>query len=532
MHQLMRHLAIVFSSLLLVSCATSGGSTAPAGITFLHMNDTYRIGTVESGTAGGFSRVVTAARELKAAGRDVHVLHGGDFLYPSLESQLWDGRQMIDALNFIDDIAPLYMVAGNHEFDRRTPEALINAVHASKFSWLGSNYSFATGDPETDRALESIKLVSSGGWTIGFFGLTLHADDGGNERDYVPTQKNYKAIAERMIAMLDEAGADAIVALTHLHMWQDVDIARLKSTYPRFVLVAGGHEHEPEYQPGSDVSAAVVKGASNARVAWRVDLEFNAAGLPVTRETRLPMDDSVELDPKYEILAARWRDRLLEKFPFLEAKVGEAAVPLDSREVTVRNAESNWANFIVDQMRGAFGEPSDLAIINGGTLRIDDFIGGDILFEDIGRTFGFSSYLRHTSISGAEFRQFMEAGYRGHGPSKGYFPQVSGFRICVDKSRNEFNRIVSLQVPVGDVWQEIDADRDYTLVLPDFLWRGGDGYRVPAGSPESLLGPELKYRVLDAILVAQAEGQAIGAPVDPANPRIKLLREGKEPCWQ
>ena len=32
-------------------------------------------------------------------------LHGGDFLYPSLESQLWNGEQMIEALNFLDDLA-------------------------------------------------------------------------------------------------------------------------------------------------------------------------------------------------------------------------------------------------------------------------------------------------------------------------------------------------------------------------------------------------------------------------------------------
>jgi len=101
-------------------------------------------------------------------------------------------------------------------------------------------------------------------------------------------------------------------------------------------------------------------------------------------------------------------------------------------------------------MRGAFGEPNaDLAFINGGTLRIDDVVEGDILFEDIARTFGFSSFLCHTTITGAEFRKVMEAGYRGSG-TQGYFPQVSGFRICIDPSRNDGDRIVSLQVPVDN----------------------------------------------------------------------------------
>ena len=34
----------------------------------------------------------------------------------------------------------------------------------------------------------------------------------------------------------------------------------------------------------------------------------------------------------------------------------------------------------------------------------------------------------------------MEAGYRGQGPSKGYFPQVSGFRIWVDRKRPDLKR--------------------------------------------------------------------------------------------
>ena len=83
------------------------------------------------------------------------------------------------------------------------------------------------------------------------------------------------------------------------------------------------------------------------------------------------------------------------------------------------------------------------------------------------------SFLRHTTVTGAEFKRIMENGYRGGPESHGYFPQVSGFRVCVDRSRNEFDRIVSLQVPVDDGWQEIEADREYTLVVPDFLYGGG-----------------------------------------------------------
>lgn len=524
-------LLVLGLSLVLSACAITPPSE-PTGLTFVHLNDTYRVGAVEDGNAGGFSRVVTVVRQLQAEGRDVRILHGGDFLYPSLESQLWNGLQMVDAFNFMDAVAPMYAVSGNHEFDRRGPKQLIAAVAASRFDWLGDNYVFKTGNADVDGALKSAFTFESGDKTVGIFSLTLNPVDGGNERSYLENDGDYRAVAERTLEALQRKGVDLIIGVTHLHMWQDVELAGLKAKYPKLAFIVGGHEHEPEHSPGSATSAVVMKGASNARVIWAIDVDFDEAGNATVSERQVTLDQSIALDPDYEVLASKWRSRLLEKFPFLEARVGTAALPLDGREVTVRNQESNWGNFIVDQMRGAFGEPSDLAFINGGTLRIDDFIEDDILFEDIGRTFGFSSFLRKTTMTGAEFRALIEAGYRGHGPSKGYFPQVSGFRVCIDRSRNEGDRIVSLQLPVDNGWEEIVADREYSVVVPDYLYGGGDGYEIPQDRPATPPGSELKYLVLDGILRAQAQGQLVGAAVDPGNPRFHALKEGKQPCFR
>jgi len=518
----------------LAACAVTAPSVPESsGLTFVHLNDTYRVGAVEDGNAGGFGRVVTVIRELQAAGKDVRILHGGDFLYPSLESQLWNGQQIVDAFNFMDAIAPMYVVAGNHEFDRRTPEHLINAIAVSEFDWLGDNYQFHTGNSEADAALHNSFTIEHGDRTIGIFSLTAHPDHGGNDRDYVPIRNDYLGIAETVIEHFESIGVDAIIGLTHLRMSQDLEIARLRAGHPTFVFLVGGHDHEPEFSPLSGDAAALMKGASNARVIWTIDLEFDDQRLPVIVTNKLNLDATVPVDPNYRVLEEKWRGRLLDTFPFLEARVGAAALALDAREVAVRSVESGWGNFIVDQMRTAFGEPTaDLAFINGGTLRIDDMIEDDIRFEDIGRTFGYSSFLRHTTVSGAEFRQIMEAGYRGEGGTQGYFPQISGFRICVDRSRNEGNRIVSLQVPADSEWQEIEGDKNYSLVVPDFLYGGGDGYDIPKDRPASRPASELKYLVLDAVLVAQAEGQGVGVAIDSENRRFHELREGKQPCFE
>jgi 2',3'-cyclic-nucleotide 2'-phosphodiesterase (5'-nucleotidase family) len=91
---------------------------------------------------------------------------------------------------------------------------------------------------------------------------------------------------------------------------------------------------------------------------------------------------------------------------------------------------------------------------------------------------------------------------------------------------------VSLQVPNDAGWQEIDAGKDYTLVVPDFLYQGGDGYQLPKDRPASRTGSELKYLVLDAVVRAQAVGRAVGALPDPANPRYVEISSDRIECFR
>lgn len=530
-------LRILLLLLLVSACASQTSRDAaqaePGVLTFIHLNDTYRIDAVEEGRRGGFSRVATIVRDLQAEGHDVRILHGGDFLYPSLESQLWSGEQMVEAMNFLDDLAPMYAVPGNHEFDPRSPDELVKRLKESRFDWLGDNIGLATGDAEADALMRRVFTFQAGDRTVGVFALTVHPDHGGNNRDYTPfADGSYEEHAERVISQLEDMGVDLIIGLTHLHLASDIALAELKARHPKFLFIVGGHEHEPEYKAATAASAAVMKGASNARTIWQIDVTFTADG-PVMTEKTIAVDESIALDGEYEPIAMKWRERLLALMPFLESRIGEAAVPLDGREVAVRNGDSNWGTFIADQMRTAFRDPpADFAFVNGGTLRIDDFIAEDITFEDIGRTFGFSTYLRHMTMDGGDFRRLLEAGYRGFGPSKGYFPQISGFRVCVDRSRPNGERIVQMQVPDDGAWQEIDPDKAYTVVAPDFIYRGGDGYDFTAARDVSRPGSELVYLVFDAIINAQAAGEKVGELTDPDSPRFALLPEGQGACYR
>ena len=89
----------------------------------LHLNDIYRIEGLADGR-GGLARVRTLRTELEQdCPGDVMITHAGDALFPSLLSRVFNGEQMIDALNSLDGNpdafdARMFFTPGNHEFDK------------------------------------------------------------------------------------------------------------------------------------------------------------------------------------------------------------------------------------------------------------------------------------------------------------------------------------------------------------------------------------------------------------------------------
>ena len=48
-----------------------------------------------------------------------------------------------------------------------------------------------------------------------------------------------------------------------------------------------------------------MKGASNARVVWQIDVDFDEDGNYTVDEKRIDVDASIAFDPDYEVLAAK-----------------------------------------------------------------------------------------------------------------------------------------------------------------------------------------------------------------------------------
>lgn len=438
--------------------AAQDGPAKPLVVTFVHLNDIYEIVPVEGGKAGGLARVATVVKRLKAEGGPVLVTLGGDYLSPSalgtavVDGERLAGRQMVDVLNATGlDFATL----GNHEFDVSEKRFRAHVTEA-KFRIVSTNVTDAAGAPFPGVATSAIVPVTVGGRNvrIGLVSATIDS-----------TEKNWVRYRDGIVAAKAEVEklrgkVDAIVALTHLSLEQDAEFA---DAVPGVDLVLGGHEHENWLLYRGARFVPIVKADANVRSLAIVTLAFGAPGTRPAVATRLEViDDRIPADPAVDALAKSWVERGYEGFrregfkP--EAVVATLAEPLDGRESTVRNRPGRLTDLITASMARE-AAPVDVALFNGGSVRIDDVIPpGPITEYDVIRILPFGGKVVRVSMDGALLVRVLETGVNNQGT--GGYLQVRG--ASFEQGR----------------WQvrgaPIDPVRRYAVALNDFLLSGGE----------------------------------------------------------
>ncbi len=193
----------------------------PVRVTLLQVNDVYQFAPVDAGTRGGLARVLTLRRAIMRESPHTLFLLAGDTISPSIESNTYKGKQMIEAWNAsgLD-----YATFGNHEFDFG-PDVLRERMRESHFKWLAANViDKKTGKPFADtpefvvREFEGVK--------VGIFGIvlqeTLQTSRPGPNVDILDPCTTAAGVVPKIHA----AGAQVIVALTHLAMADDKRLAR------------------------------------------------------------------------------------------------------------------------------------------------------------------------------------------------------------------------------------------------------------------------------------------------------------------
>src|SRR5258707_3206062 len=236
----------------------------PVRVTLLQVNDVYQFAPVDGGARGGLARVLTLRKQIMSESPHALFLLAGDTISPSVESNTYQGKQMIDAWNSsgLD-----YATFGNHEFDFG-PDVLRARMSESHFKWLAANViDRKTGKTFGDTPEFVVREFD--GVKVGIFGIvlqeTLQTSRPGPGVDILdPCATSAKVIPE-----IHAAGAQVIEALTHPTRGDDKQFARCSGVD----VIVGGHEHTLlESMSGR---APILKMDADARELGRIDLNIS-----------------------------------------------------------------------------------------------------------------------------------------------------------------------------------------------------------------------------------------------------------------
>jgi 5'-nucleotidase len=465
-----------------------GSPRTRAAVTFLQFNDVYATTPVDG--AGGLARVATIKQQIAAStGRTPLLVLAGDFLSPSVASSVFKGEQMIAALNAAGvDLATL----GNHEFDFGD-DLLIQRMHEAHWQWVVSNVvDTRTGRPIGDAAPYLVKTF--GTLKIGFIGLCLNTGEI-SAADLTHTRIDDPVeAAARYVPQLKTEGASIIVAITHLAFATD---RALVERFPDIDLIIGGHEHY--VITSSENRTLISKAGTDARWLARIDVGRRPEGTVERFYELLPVTSAVSDEPKTAAVVADYEKRLGTA---LDVVVGRTAEPLDAVSVRLRASERNVGNLFADAIRADSG--AEIAIMNAGSIRGDRiYPAGPITRRTLLALHPFGNVICKIAVPGRVVLAALNHGVATFPAAAGAFPQVSGLRFAIDRSAPEEAKAADVRVDR----QPLDLEKIYTLAIPDYMYKGGDGYTMFTGG-QVLVTPEagpLMVGALERYVAARRE---------------------------
>ena len=441
---------------------------APIEFIIVQLNDVYEISPLDGGRVGGLARVATVIRQLKEKNPNTISMLSGDFLSPSLISSLSEvvdgkkkriaGAHMVATLNAM---GLDYVTFGNHEFDVSAADLQLR-LDESDFTYFSSNVmQQKEGQPPAPFMQRGIQVPAIATHTfkteageevnLGLISVTLPF----NQAPYVHYDDVYASAKSAFDAA--KTNHDLVFALTHLTIEEDQQLAR---TIPDLPFIIGGHEHTDSLSTVGNTRIA--KADANARTIYIHWIKYDPGTSELDIWSQLmPITADIKPDPHTAEVVAAWE----QKATALIGAMGYAAkevittltTPLDGREGTIRNGQTNLGRLITCAMRYA-DEQAEFAFINSGSIRIDDKLDGQIQQRDVLRTLPFGGTVVHGSFKGDVLKKVLDAGLIANKDSGGYF-QITGNVVNTD----------GIYLLNG---APIDENTTYEAVLPEFLSLG------------------------------------------------------------
>ncbi|MCH2032730.1 MAG: bifunctional metallophosphatase/5'-nucleotidase [Tenacibaculum sp.] len=433
----------------------------------VQLNDVYEISPIQGGKYGGMARVATIYKQEKKNNPNTLLMLAGDFLNPSLlgtikvNGERVRGKQMVEVMNAMDfDLVAF----GNHEFDL-SYDNLQKRINESNFDWISSNvyhnvdgkeeyfYKEITSNKENVKQTY-IKEFSNGNKKVrlGFISVCIPS----NPRSYV----RYTDMFNEAKKAYDEVSkeVDVVLGLTHVKIEHDRKIAEM---LPNIPLIMGGHEHTNKYEKVG--SSLITKADANAKTIYIHRFEYDPKSKKLRFNSELKtVDEKIKSDLKVGKVVDKWEsilaNEIKEIVPNPNEIVFHAKEPLDARDTPIRSKQTNMGEIVAASMSNAFDNEVDCALVNGGSIRIDDELFGDISAVDIFRVLPYGGAILKVKLKGKLLKEVLDFGRKASGTGA-YLQRYN----------------VQLENDIWKLKNSIIVDnKTYTVAFSDYLLKGFD----------------------------------------------------------
>jgi 2',3'-cyclic-nucleotide 2'-phosphodiesterase (5'-nucleotidase family) len=177
----------------------------------------------------------------------------------------------------------------------------------------------------------------------------------------------------------------------------------------------------------------------------------------------------------------------------LDTIVGVTRVPLDAVSVRLRSSERNVGNLVADALRADAG--ADIALVNSGSIRGDRiYAAGPITRRTIVSLHPLGNVICTVRVPGRVVLAALRNGVSKFPAAAGAFPQVSGLTFAIDPNAPADARVVDVRVN----GTPLDPEKRYRVAIPDYIFKGGDGYTMFPGG-DVLVAPEAGDLIVSAL---------------------------------
>ena len=434
-------------------------------IVVLSIND-YHGALAPAGKNVGAAKLADALKVEKAKNPEgTIIVSGGDNYQGSAMSNLMYGEP-VSAL--FKEAGLELSAVGNHEFDWGI-DRITKWAEDGELTFVCTNiYDIRTNEP-VDWA-EPFVIIEKAGVKVGFVGLatpeTAYKALKANVENY--DFKDPVATLVSWVPKVKAAGADIVIALTHLGSFQDKEGKITGEAADLFQVegvdaVISGHTHQSV--SGLVNGKPLVQAYYNGRTVAKMTFVFDENNKLLSAEPSLDhlynRPDTLKDDANTLAIYKKYEEELS---PVLGKVLGKTTVELDHDRYAGPSLLGEWSCEVMREKVGV-----QIAMTNGGGLRVP-VPAGDITAGILYEVMPFDNTLYTMKLSGADVKANIEHGILNE--EIGWI-QISGVMVTYNKEAEAGNRITSMVLADGT---PVELDKYYTVVTNDFMFTGGDKY--------------------------------------------------------